>query len=51
MTSRITRLLVLPLVVTLYLVHPVLGYIGLASGFVGLILMRRAREEMPPVVQ
>ena len=51
MTSRITRLLVLPLVVTLYLVHPVLGYIGLACGFVGLILMRRAREGMTPVVQ
>jgi len=49
MTSRITRLLVLPLVVTLYLVHPVLGYIGLAGGFAGFFLMRRSREGMTVV--
>src|SRR5262249_36237624 len=50
MASRITRLLVLPLIVTLYLVHPVLGYIGLACGFAGLFLMRR-RNGMTPVVE
>jgi len=51
MTSRVARLLVLAAVVTLYLVHPVLGYIGLTCGFVGLILMRRARDGMTTVVQ
>ena len=51
MTSRVARLLVLAAVVTLYLVHPVLWYIGLTCGFVGLILMRRARDGMTTVVQ
>jgi len=51
MTSRVARLLVLAAVVTLYLVHPVLWYIGLTCGFVGVILMRRARDGMTTVVQ
>jgi hypothetical protein len=51
MTSRIACLLVLPLIVALYLVHPVLGYIGLACGFAGLFLLRRARGGMTSVVQ
>jgi ABC-type transporter Mla maintaining outer membrane lipid asymmetry permease subunit MlaE len=44
MASRSKRLLVLPLIVALYYVHPVLGFIGLACGFVGVLFLRRARE-------
>ena len=51
MTSRIKRLLVLPLVVALYFVHPVLGFIGLAGGFAAVFLMRRARDGMTSVVR
>jgi hypothetical protein len=44
-------MLVLPLVVTLYLVRPVLGYIGLACGFAGVFVIRRACARMTTVVQ
>jgi hypothetical protein len=49
MTSRIKRLLVLPVVAALYFVHPALGFFGLAGGFVGVLYMQRVHDGMPSV--
>ena len=51
MTPRIKRLLVLPLVVALYFVHPVLGFIGLAGGFVVVLRTRHARDGATSIVR
>ena len=51
MASPITRVLVLPVLVTLYLVHPMLGYIGLAGGFAAVFLIRRGRDRMTTAVE
>jgi hypothetical protein len=44
MTLHIKRFLVLPAAVGLYFVHPVLGFLGLAGGFAGVLYMRRAHD-------
>jgi hypothetical protein len=51
MTPRIMRLLLLPLAAGLYVVHPLLGFIGLAAGFMAVFLARRTRDVMPSVVR
>jgi hypothetical protein len=43
MTVYAKRLLLVPILAVLYVVHPVLGFVGLASGFVALFFVRRAR--------
>lgn len=46
MTVSIKRLLVLPVVAALYFVHPALGFLGLASGLVGVLYTRRTHDEI-----
>ena len=46
MTSAMKRLIVLPLVVALYFVHPALGFLALASGLVAVLYTRRAHDEI-----
>ena len=48
MTVRRKRLLVLPLLIALYLVHPMLGIAAVVCGYVSVFFVRRAREGMAP---
>ncbi len=46
MTLRRKRLVALPALIVLYMLHPILGLAGVVSGFVGLFFVRRALEGM-----